>query len=318
MGPAFSVIIPVYNRAALLRGAIESVLAQTCRDFEIIVVDDGSNDDPQSVINGFADPRIRFIRQDNAGGGAARNTAIDAARGRYIAPLDSDDRFLPHHLAAMTSLLDGTQNTVGYARVLVDRGKGRIFLKPPRAIAEGEHMAAYLLCERGFVPTDTIVVERETARRIRYDADLRMAEDADFAIRLFLAGCKFRMAEAPGAVWRDVWDPNRTSSGRRSRRIGEWLETLKPAIPARAYHGGRGWAYAKLVAAQHSTFTALRLYMNALLHGCYRPSLAVVILLQIVMSDRGYRALADGAIAWVGAGFRGRGGECAPRRSAAV
>jgi glycosyltransferase involved in cell wall biosynthesis len=306
MAPAFSVIIPVHNRAGLLRGAIQSVLVQTFQDFEIVVVDDGSSDNPQSVVSAFADPRIRFIRQDNQGGGAARNTAIDAARGRYIAPLDSDDQFLPHHLAAMQALLEGSENLVGYARVRVDRGKGRTFLKPPRAIAEGEHMATYLLCERGFVPTDTVVVARETARRVRYDPDLRMAEDADFAIRLFLAGCKFKMAEAPGAVWKDIWDPDRTSSGRRSRRIGEWLETLRPAIPARAYYGGRGWAYAKLVAAQHSTATALRLYMSAALRGCYRPSLAVIVFLQIVMSDRGYRALADGAITWAGAGFRGR------------
>ena len=320
MAPTFSVIIPVYNRAVSLRGAIESVLAQTCQDFEIVVVDDGSTDDPQSVVNGFADPRIRFIRQENGGGGAARNTAIDAARGLYVAPLDSDDQFLPHHLAVMKALLDGCRNTVGYARVRVDRGRGRTFLKPPRAIAEGEHMASYLLCERGFVPTDTVVVERETARRVRYDPNLRTAEDADFAIRLFLAGCKFRMAEAPGAVWTDMWDPNRTSAGRRCGRFGDWLDTLRPRIPARAYHGGRGWAYAKLVARQHSPITALRLYLGAVLRGCYRPSLAVVIILQIVMSDRGYRALADGAIAWAGAGFRGQDGECTrtPRRSATV
>ena len=96
--PHFSVIIPVYNRAHLLGAAIRSVLAQSCQDFEIVVVDDGSKDDPAAVIAAFGDSRIRFIAQDNQGGGAARNTAIDAARGRFIAPLDSDDLFLPHHL----------------------------------------------------------------------------------------------------------------------------------------------------------------------------------------------------------------------------
>ena len=132
--PFFSVIIPVYNRAAALGRAIESVLAQTCQDFEIVVVDDGSRDDPAATVARFADPRIRLFRQENAGGGAARNRAMDEARGRFVAPLDSDDVFLPHHLAAMRTLLEGTENLVGYARIRVDRGEGRVILKPPRAL----------------------------------------------------------------------------------------------------------------------------------------------------------------------------------------
>src|SRR5271170_7421935 len=123
--PHFSVIIPVYNRASALPAAIGSVLAQSCQDFEIVVVDDGSRDNPQNALKQFSDPRIRFIRQENRGGGAARNAAIDAARGRFIAPLDSDDIFLPHHLERMKTLLDGTGNTAGYSRILVDRGEGR-------------------------------------------------------------------------------------------------------------------------------------------------------------------------------------------------
>ena len=86
--------------------------------------------------------------------------------------------------------------TAGYARIVVDRGQGRTFLKPPRAIREDEDMGEYLLCARGFVPTITLVVERELAKRVRYHVNLRAAEDTDFAIRLSLAGCKFVMARA--------------------------------------------------------------------------------------------------------------------------
>src|SRR5262249_4635865 len=138
--PLFSVIIPVYNRAGALGVAIESVLRQSCQDFEIVVADDGSKDDPKSVIDSFRDFRIRFVRQENQGGGVARNTAIDAARGTYIAPLDSDDIFLPHHLETMKALLQDAPGTVGYARMLVDRGGGRVIVKPPRALREGENM----------------------------------------------------------------------------------------------------------------------------------------------------------------------------------
>src|SRR5476651_2132476 len=110
--PFFSVIIPVYNRAAALRAAIASVRAQSCQDFEIVVVDDGSKDNPRAVVEAFGDPRIRFFAQPNGGGGKARNTAIDQSCGCFIAPLDSDDVFLPHHLASMKDLLEHSSGTV--------------------------------------------------------------------------------------------------------------------------------------------------------------------------------------------------------------
>lgn len=303
MTPLFSVIIPVYNRADVVESAIRSVLAQTEQDFEIIVVDDGSRDDPRTVIEKIGDARISFHRQPNGGGGAARNTGIDLARGRYVAFLDSDDHFLPAHLATMRRLLEGQTNTIGYARMIVDRGEGRTFLKPPRAIRPGEHMATYLLCERGFVPTITIVLETATARRVRYAQDLRAAEDTDFAIRLFLDGQRFLMAEAAGAVWMDIANPNRTSSGRKGGRMIAWLEEMKPSIPARAYYGCRGWAIAKFVATTQP-FRALGMYLNAALRGCYPWRLAGIVFLQIFLSDRAYRKFADGAIARLGAGFR--------------
>ena len=300
--PFFSVIIPVYNRAEILRSAIASVQAQTCQDFEIVVVDDGSRDDPAATIAAIGDPRIRFFRQDNAGGAAARNHAIDEARGRFVAPLDSDDIFLPHHLAAMKALLENTTGTVGYARIRVDRGEGRVFLKPPRALLPDEHMANYLFCERGFVPTITTVVPADIARQVRY-GKLRPAEDTDFAVRLFNAGCRFIMAEEPGAVWRDIADPGRTSATRNSEGLGRWLEVMKPDIPPRAYYGARGWAYAKLV-SHVSRSKALRLYVTALRKGCYSPRMAMIILLQIGLDEVRYRRLADNAIRWLGAGLR--------------
>jgi glycosyltransferase involved in cell wall biosynthesis len=301
--PFFSVIIPVFNRAEALRAAIESVRAQSCQDFEIVVVDDGSTDDPRATVQSFSDPRIHFFRQDNAGGGAARNRAIDEARGRFIAPLDSDDIFLPHHLECMKTLLDGTTGIVGYARMRVDRGEGRIFLKPPRAIRPGEDMASYLLCDRGFVPTITVVVDRQAARHIRYNTALRDAEDTDFAVRLYLAGNEFYMLEEPGAVWKDVFDAGRASSSYRGDQFRAWLEQMKPQIPARAYHGGLGWGYARLIARERP-WRAFGLYLSALMRGCFRPSLAMIIFLQIFLGRAGYRRLADKAIAWLRVGLR--------------
>jgi glycosyltransferase involved in cell wall biosynthesis len=305
MIPFFSVVIPVYNRANVLGDAIRSVLAQTERDFEIVVVDDGSKDDPQTALGAFVDPRIRFHAQPNRGGGAARNAGIDLAQGRFVAFLDSDDLWLPGHLSAMRKLLENATDTVGYARMIVDRGEGRTFLKPPRAIRTDEDMASYLLADRGFVPTITVVVARETAARVRYHENLRAAEDTDFAIRLALDGQRFVMAEAPGAIWKDIPDPGRTSAGRKGGRMIPWLEEMRPRISPRAYHGCRGWAIAKHVATA-DRLAAFKLWLNAVVRGCYRPGLAGIVFLQIFLSDRAYRTVADGAIQWLRAGFRGR------------
>ncbi|HZL34515.1 MAG TPA: glycosyltransferase family 2 protein [Tepidisphaeraceae bacterium] len=92
--PFFSVVIPTYNRAHLLRGAVDSVLAQEDTDFELIVVDDGSTDNTAEALAGYG-ARVRLLRQENRGPGPARNLGIRAAKGRYIAFLDSDDRWFP-------------------------------------------------------------------------------------------------------------------------------------------------------------------------------------------------------------------------------
>lgn len=104
--PTISVIIPTYNRAHLIGESIASVLAQTYTDFELIVVDDGSTDDTEQQVRGFTDPRIIYIKQENKGRSHARNCALDLARGRYIAFLDSDDLFLPDKLALQVAYLD--------------------------------------------------------------------------------------------------------------------------------------------------------------------------------------------------------------------
>jgi glycosyltransferase involved in cell wall biosynthesis len=98
-----SVIIPDYNQACYLGDAIRSVLNQTYQKYEIIVVDDGSNDDSREVVAGFGD-QVRYIRQENRGLGGARNTGIRAAKGDLIGLLDADDQWMPTYLEKMVSL----------------------------------------------------------------------------------------------------------------------------------------------------------------------------------------------------------------------
>ncbi|MFN8641041.1 MAG: glycosyltransferase family A protein [Candidatus Binatia bacterium] len=95
MAPAISVIMPTRDRAHYLREAIDSVLAQRRADLELLVVDDGSTDATPAVLAAVADPRLRCLRQGARGIGAAMNTGLRAARGGYVARLDSDDVWHP-------------------------------------------------------------------------------------------------------------------------------------------------------------------------------------------------------------------------------
>lgn len=102
-----SVIVPLYNKAPYIRRTLDSILAQTYRDFEVIVVDDGSSDEGGEVVRRCTDSRVRIVWQKNAGPGAARNHGLAQARGRYIAFLDADDEWLPTFLENSLGQLEG-------------------------------------------------------------------------------------------------------------------------------------------------------------------------------------------------------------------
>ncbi|HNX04927.1 MAG TPA: glycosyltransferase family A protein, partial [Opitutales bacterium] len=110
-GPLVSVVIPTFNRAALLVEAVDSVLAQSWRNVEAIVVDDGSTDGTQEVVAELLRGRwsggmVRFVRQANAGASAARNLGLAQAQGKYVQFLDSDDILFPDKIAVQAAILE--------------------------------------------------------------------------------------------------------------------------------------------------------------------------------------------------------------------
>jgi glycosyltransferase involved in cell wall biosynthesis len=193
--PRISVIIPTYNRADLLKKALQSVLDQTFHSYEIIVVDDGSTDDTRDVVAAFASPKIRYFRQENKGRSNARNLALAEARGEYIAFLDSDDMFTRDKLEKQVALLDANpEYGMAYtsARVLDDNDK-EIF----RPHQSGKGTPYYLANASGFIyekiafylPVTVILPTVMIRKRIMklaggFDENLHRFEDTDMWRRI--------------------------------------------------------------------------------------------------------------------------------------
>lgn len=132
--PIFSVIIPTFNRVALLPRAVQSVLTQSFTDFELIVVNDAGTDETDVYVNSIEDERVVYIRkQVNGGHPAALNTGIRAARGQFVTLLDDDDEFLPGLLEKMNSAFEQADDTVGFGwcgiRIVKDTPDGEVLVK---------------------------------------------------------------------------------------------------------------------------------------------------------------------------------------------
>jgi len=184
--PAVTVIIPTYNRAAIVGRAIRSVLRQTCRDWELIVVDDASTDGTEQVVKSFCEPRIKYIRHDqNRRVSAARNTALRAAQGEYVAFLDDDDEWLAEKLALELEVLRHADPQVGlvYTGKTVFDERGRI-LQVRMPVEAGWVYEAML--DRHFIGSPSrVTVKKEILERVGgFDESFVNCQDYDLWLRV--------------------------------------------------------------------------------------------------------------------------------------
>ena len=192
MDPLVSVIIPTYQVAQYIAATLDSVLAQTFKDYEIIVVNDGSPDteELEKVLAPYRD-RITYLRQEHQGVSAARNTGIRAARGKYIAPLDGDDMWASENLAAQLAVLEADPSldmVYADARILGDvpeAGRTLMELSP----SAGEVTFERLVTRQCTVHICVSVCRRETLLRAGlFDPVFRGTEDIDMWLRIARQG----------------------------------------------------------------------------------------------------------------------------------
>ncbi|HLO50198.1 MAG TPA: glycosyltransferase family 2 protein, partial [Kamptonema sp.] len=185
-----SVIIPTYNCDRYIVQAVESVLNQSYKNWEIIVVDDGSTDNTRQVLAPYLD-LIQYIYQDNQGAAIARNRACKLAQGEFLAFLDSDDFFLPEKLEKQIACFDAdpTLDLVQTGWLIVDKQGGGIYGVKPWEQSPKLDLESFVLYK--FVRPSAMMLRREWWERLGgFDSRFPPTEDLDFSLRLALKGCK--------------------------------------------------------------------------------------------------------------------------------
>jgi glycosyltransferase involved in cell wall biosynthesis len=198
MGPLVSVVIPCYNAARSIGEAIESALLQTHRHLEIIVVDDGSDDDSPEIIRRFH-RAIRFERGPHRGGGAARNRGLALARGALIQFLDADDVLLPACVSRKVEALRRTADICPCCDWTRVAESGTATLQQPSI--DGDDPVLALLA--GQMQTSSPLHARGALERVNgFDVRLACSQDRDLHLRLACAGVRFSRLAAPLFVLR--------------------------------------------------------------------------------------------------------------------
>jgi glycosyltransferase involved in cell wall biosynthesis len=221
--PRVSVVMPAYNTAGTIQGAIASVLHQTEPSFELLVVDDGSADDTVDRVGEFDDPRIRLLRRDHGGAAAARNAGVTAARAPIIAFLDSDDLILPRFLEVMAGALDahpdaGFAHTDAYmlevesGRVRRDVAMARYKPRPLPRSAEELHLS---LLRQNYVYNAAAVPRPVLQRLGGFDESLGAGIDYEMWLRIAAHGYTATQGEGVLAVYR--WGRPDSISASRER-----------------------------------------------------------------------------------------------------
>jgi glycosyltransferase involved in cell wall biosynthesis len=200
--PLISVVIPAYNAERTIPATLLSVLRQTVDDLEVIVVDDGSTDNTFDVVRSYEDPRLRILRQENAGHAGARNAGIGHTTGKYVAFVDADDLWLPRKLEAQLAFLRGHPDVraLHSAAIHVDDGLRPLFIGQ---CPDGKNSLIDVLCFRGLPGfMCTPIIERQLLDELgRFDQSLIILQDWDLAIRLARRGELHSISE-PLALYR--------------------------------------------------------------------------------------------------------------------
>lgn len=182
MNPFFSIIIPTYNRAGLLPVAIESVINQSFKEWELIIVDDGSKDNTRQVVAGYTDSRIKYIYQDNAERSAARNNGIKNALGTYICFLDSDDYYLPDRLELLYQYISANNFTENFYYTGICYNINGVISR--RAELKNTHSNIFDFILLAAIGTPQVCIHQKILKNNKFNPKYHIGEDMELWLRI--------------------------------------------------------------------------------------------------------------------------------------
>src|SRR3954470_16914165 len=202
--PAVSVIIPAYNAEPFLARAIRSVEAQSFRDFEIVVVDDGSTDGTADALHPFSG--VRFIRQPHLGAAVARNRALEETTGELVAFLDADDEWLPEKLARQLGFMNELGSSFSYTDSYFLRDGRRQRYSALAQPYRGEILSPLIedWLDQAFITINTVVASRTLVKSVGgFERGIPTASNEDYGLwmKLALRGTRFDYLDEPLAIY---------------------------------------------------------------------------------------------------------------------
>ena len=183
-----SVIIPTYNRGNIISNSIKIVLNQTYKNFEIIVIDDGSTDNTKEEINKIGDDKIRYIKLErNYGGSIARNIGIKNSKGQYISFQDSDDIFYPNKMEKQINNIINKNSHLDFCKIKVIKNSTYNYFIPnnlqEKNILKG-NIFDELLSRGNFISTQAILIKKKLIEKYLYDPEMPRLQDYDVILRM--------------------------------------------------------------------------------------------------------------------------------------
>lgn len=276
-----SVVIPCYNQARFLDESIASVMAQTHRHFEIVVVDDGSTDHIAQVLQRH--PDVRSIRQENTGTAAARNRGVLAASGEYVVVLDADDRLLPHAIEAGLAALEARPDAflaAGRCRLVTGDGQPRRY---SHAVLGGDDVYATMLALNRIPHPAQVLFRVSVFARVQFDQSLRVCSDYDFYLKV--------MRELPVTHHGELISEYRQHDANKSLDAGRNLGAVLAILDAqRPWLGSdlrrQAWQAGRLAVEEGYWKQAVRHLLSFFLRGSPRRHLAGNVTLAVRLAPR--------------------------------
>jgi glycosyltransferase involved in cell wall biosynthesis len=259
--PKVSVIVPVYNHEKYIAECVESVLNQTYRDFEVVVVDDGSTDRTSEILKRFKD-KIRYIWQVNKGGAAALNTAIKNSKGEYIAWVSSDDIFMPAKLEEQIRYFDSNPDVdLTYTDFYIIDGKGEIKQEICSPYYEDKRTFIYNLLIGNFINGSSVMFKRNCIDKVGYfDEEMKYHADGNMWFRMLK---HFKFGHIPKLLLKYRWHESNLSHHSKNMKRFLYLHYEKvfkiysadELFPFSTHLGSAYFNIAKILLERHGLYS---------------------------------------------------------------